>query len=172
MDAEARLKIEEMWSRLPHEETDRPLIAWSYQITPPFPSEWPLRPKNRLVYYVYATGHDMSGRLADGVYIAAPWVQVEKPLNGEQPVEIRMLNTELRTVGIQGIRPLSRDEVLFGQEEPIERWFAILLQSMPNPDSQALRALKRFYQSWCSQNGAILETFSAEHRAFLQWVSE
>jgi hypothetical protein len=172
MDTETRLRIEEIWSRLRHEETARSLIAWSYQITPPFPSEWPLHAQSRLVYYVYATGHDISGRLADGVYIAAPWAQVEKPLNGEQAVEIRTLRTALRTVGIQGIHPLSPDEVLFGQGEPIEHWFVILLRSMPNPDSEALRALKRFYQSWRSQNGAILETFSAEYRAFLQWVNE
>lgn len=149
-------------------------IRWSYRLTPPFPTHWPLRPGvlARLVSYAYADGLDYSGKLADGVRVAAPWAQVEAPLDGSGPPHIRLLSTVLMEVGIQGVQTVRRGENpsdLASDRDTLAKAYRLMwLAGGEQP--AAARQLRTYFAAWTRTHGVIAGAIRPFHESFFNWL--
>lgn len=143
---------------------------WTYEISPPFPSVWPPAPDLTLYYYVYADGHDFSGGLSDGVYITAPWARVEVDLKGSADPKFKLLSTKIREIGIQGVRPLSKEEVaVYELGETVEAYLGNLT-GLPDEKDRAVSDLRRYYCAWCGDSGGIAKEIRPLHKSFFKWL--
>ena len=149
---------------------NRPVL-WSYQVSPPFPMDWPPGATRRLCYYAYATGFSMQGGLADGVYVAAPWCRViVTPSGGGQPT-VERLSGRLREIGIQGVRPISADDkVIYDQAESVERLLATL-NAAPEESAAERRQLRAYYCAWAGHNGTVVAEIRGLHEGFFRWLA-
>lgn len=146
-----------------------PRRLWAYEISPPFPSLWPPTRDLTLYYYVYAEGHDFSGGLADGVYIASPWGRIEVDSKGRAAPKFQLLSTKIEEIGIQGVRPLTEEEVsIYESGETIEAYLSSLT-SLPHKKDKPVSDLRRYYSAWCRDFG-IAREIRPLHKAFFGWL--
>ena len=163
--------LDARWSKLAvpaSEPTDRPGVCWSWRLSPPLPSEWPPRKESRLVYYAFAEGFDLN--IMDGVRVAAPWARLEIPVSGSAPPLLTPLLDSVKELGIQGVRPISADELAkSGGWEPIE---TVLGKLMAHPDEadRTRERLSAYYCFWSRNNGVISEAIRPYHEKFFDWL--
>jgi hypothetical protein len=148
---------------------DPPGVFWEYAISPPFPFRWPPDAGQRILYYLYATGHDPQ-HLADGVRISAPWGIMTVTGIKKSPPEFRRLMAGVREIGVQGVRPLQREEVLvYEQQEAFEPYLETLA-GIPGENDKGARLLREYYTLWRSHNGVIAEELRKYHDPFFTWL--
>nr|MCZ7662870.1 hypothetical protein [Thermoleophilia bacterium] len=167
---QARAQLEALWEKLQRSER-RPTLRWSYTLTPPFPGDWPPRPNTHLLFYAYAQGHDMTGGLHDGVHIAGPWARIEERAADRDRARIKILSRDLNHIGVQGVSPISREELLAVREEPIRPLLASLMQPATDPPAATLGRVRSFYRTWIRENGVIAERLRPFHPAVFEWVA-
>lgn len=136
----------------PTEPSKGPGVMWSFRVSPPLPSEWPMTPKSALVRWVYAAGMDL--QLHDGERVAAPWARLDET-DGAQ--KLTTLSTALELIGTQGVKPITREE-------------ADVVTSVFQAGG-ALRAgdLAKVKPGWCAwlrYNGVIAAKLKPRHQAF------
>ncbi len=172
MDSSLQLRLDAEWQKL-IEKSDQPQtlpgVMWSYCLTPPLPSDWPPTPDLRLIYYAFAYGRDF-GRLMDAVRVAAPWARVEKYLSESLLPKTELIADAIREIGIQGVRPISRDEVVVSDSgAPIESLLARLSGSLD--ENLTTRSVKEYYRFWQANNGVVAGEIQPRHGEFFRWVA-
>jgi hypothetical protein len=149
----------------PHEP---PGVCWSWRLSPPFPSEWPLGQESRLVFYAYAEGFDIN--VMDGVRVAAPWALVEAPVSGGAMLVVTPLADSIRELGIQGVRPLRADEVGSCTAGTSDEEVFATVQASPEESEKARPGLSARYAFWSKYNGVIAEWIRSRNEAFFAWL--
>ena len=148
-----------------------PSTAWSYRVSPPFPSEWPPSPRLALVHYVYAEGLALDGSLVDAVRVAAPWAKVVVDMRGGSGPKFKRLVSKLRLIGTQGVRPLDPDEaIVFKYQQSVEDNLG-LLDRLPEDDMLGISQLRRFFCLWLSQHSVLAPEIRAQHEKFFRWLA-
>ena len=165
-----RAQLEVLWERLQRSER-RPTVGWSYSLTPPFPGDWFPRARTRPLFYAFAQGHDMSGGLRDGVYIAGPWARIEERAADRDGARVKVLSRDLDPIGVQGVSPISREELLATRGEPIQRLLESLIQAATDPPAATLGRVRTFYRAWIRENGVMAEGLRPFHPALFEWVA-
>ena len=146
-------------------------VLWSYQISPPFPMDWPPEAGRRICYYAYATGFSVQGGLADGVYVAAPWCRVIVTPSGSGRPTVERLADRLREIGIQGVSPLSADEkAIYDQVGSVEGLLATL-NAAPEELAAERRQLRAYYCTWVGHNGTVVSEIRGLHEGFFRWLA-
>lgn len=143
---------------------------WMYYISPPFPSIWPPKPNLRLYYYAYAQGLDFTGGLVDAVYIAASWARVKLDIKGNKSPELERLSNRIEEIGIQGIRPLSEEEMAIFEKGASAQAFLGNLTTLPDRKEQSVSELIDYYCTWLRLNAAIASDIRSFHEAFFKWL--
>lgn len=145
-----------------------PAVVWSWRITPPFPAAWPPDGSARAVLYAYAEGFDLG--LADAVRVAAPWAIVEAALPPGGNPAVARLPGDWSELGIQGVRPLSPEEM--PQRPPSEGAEAFLARTFSSPAAaqEARGGLCGHYGFWARHNGVIARAVRPRHPAFFKWL--
>ncbi|MER2563762.1 MAG: hypothetical protein ABTQ32_23735 [Myxococcaceae bacterium] len=148
--------IEPAWKQVapkPAAAPKHPGVMWSYRLTPPMPSEWPMTPKSTLVRWVFAAGMDVG--LRDGERVAAPWGRVDVSADGT--ATFTAVSKSLEGNDIQGVRPITKAEA-----DVVRQVFET---------SEALRAgdlaaVKEPWCRWLRYNGVIAAKLKPKHEAF------
>ena len=147
-----------------------PTVVWSCRVSPPFPSKWPPESKRSFHYYVYAYGLDLQRGLADAVFMAAPWAQVEVACQKGIPPKVEILSKRIREIGIHGVRPLSaKEKEIYDRQKGIESYF-FSLDEMPAETRQETRWLKQYYRTWVGNNGVLTPEIQSRHKSFFTWL--
>lgn len=145
-----------------------PGVFWDYVISPPFPSIWPPDKNSCLCYYAYAAGHDLRGGLADGVHLSAPWGRVEVEIG--RSLKFKPLASKIRAIGIQGVRPISKDELAIYERKESAETYLGTLTTLPDEKEKGVSELKKYYCTWGNHNGVIVEEIRLHHTQFFQWL--
>lgn len=144
-------------------------VFWEYRISPPFPSHWPPDGSLPLIYYVYAAGLSPR-RLVDGEYVAAPWGRVEVDPRKAGGPKFRRLSEKLREIGIQGVRPLTPEEVAIFQKEAAAEAYLATLTSLTDKNDKDVGVLRQYFCTWCQFNGHIVREIRLAHEQFFLWL--
>ena len=144
-------------------------VFWRYRISPPFPSRWPPDGSLQLIYYAYAAGLSPR-RLVDGEYVAAPWGRVEVDPRGSGEPKFRRLSEKLREIGIQGVRPLTPEEMAIFQKEASAEAYLATVTSLTDTNEKDLRMLRDYFCMWCQFNGHIVREIRPAHEKFFRWL--
>jgi len=166
LDAEWR----KMESKMEVQPKRPPGVFWDYVISPPFPSIWPPDKNSCLYYYAYAAGHDLRGGLADGVHVTAPWGRVEVEIGRRTSLEFKPLASRIKTIGIQGVRPISKDELAIYEGKESAETYLGTLPTLPDENEKGVIELKKYYCTWCNHNGVIVEEIRQHHKQFFRWL--
>lgn len=141
MDNPIESLLESQWKMLKKNANGH--IFWiSYQSTTVFPSTWPPADGLQLNRYIYAYGNhsDVHSQIVDGHLISMPWACILKDVAPDAQPGVEFLQDELRSIGSQGFRPLSGDELaIYGQAGQVEESFGRLLKGGTDRDYQALK---------------------------------
>jgi hypothetical protein len=143
--------------------------SWNYYVSPPFPAQWPPGADQRLYYYIYAMGLNPQS-LKDGTYVSAPWGRIEMQSKGNTPPKFFRLAHELREIGIQGVRPLSREESMVYEKKDIAETYLHALTSLPDDTHKDAGVLREYYCTWSMNNGVIAEEIRNQHIPFFTWL--
>ncbi|MCA9593514.1 MAG: hypothetical protein KC776_09400 [Myxococcales bacterium] len=143
-------------------------LRWSLRPTPPFPEHWPVTGTPTAVAY-YAGAYVLGlPNLRDGEYSAGLAYRIEIRTDGSAATTI--LADPTREVGVQGVRPLTGDEVLIVKKRAeVEQALLAAARTgvMPNPD--AANELRAYYKLWFSTNG-IGSDIRKYHTEFAKWL--
>ena len=153
----------------PGEDPRRGGVFWEYRISPPFPSHWPPDVNLQLFYYVYAAGLGPS-TLVDGEHVAAPWGRVEMDPRGPGGAKFTRLSEKLREIGIQGVRPLTQEEVAIFKKKTAAQAYLATLTSLTDENEEAVRMLQQYFCKWCQFNGGIVAEIRSAHKQFFLWL--
>lgn len=163
--------LDARWSKLSVPKSppsDRPGVSWSWRLSPPFPSEWPPRKESRFIYYAFAEGFDLN--IMDGVRIGALWAKLEVPVSGDTPPVLTSLLDAVKELGVQGVRPLSAEEMAkSGGSEPIESALGDLM-AHPDQACDTRERISAYYCFWSRNNGVISEAIRPRHEKFFDWL--
>jgi hypothetical protein len=120
------------------------------------------------VVYYYAFAYGMRIDLKDAQLVAAPWARITS--EGESTPRLEILEQEIKQIGVQGVRPLRKEEIkMFDQRAAIEEQIQTLSMKTSLHATDAKR-LKEFFQLWCSTHGVIAEQLQPKHPEFFDWV--
>jgi hypothetical protein len=108
--------------------------------------------------------------LADGTYVTAPWGRIEMHSKGNIPSKFLRLSRKLREIGIQGVRPLSREETLVYEKKDVAETYLGVLASLPDDIQKDVGVLREYYCTWCRHNGVISEEIRTQHIPFFVWL--
>ena len=157
------------WSKVAQPSAPEPSF-WRFQLTPPLPAIWPAQGSGKICYYAYAQAVDP--RLSDGVRVAAPWAKalLDSPFRSEG-LRMEILSRQLQVLGIQGVRPLSSQEMEIMKEEYRARDALLLWTTAPSPVSeQDRKRMKDYYCQWVNSNGLIAANIRPLHEEFFTWL--
>jgi hypothetical protein len=127
------------WQKISSSDSKGPPF-WSVRVTPGIPCAWPVKEGGSLCYYAYAAALDP--QLADGERTAAPWAKVTADPAQKTPPKLEVLMKEAKEIGIQGVRPLNKEEI------------------------GAARDPKDSFCFWVRNNGVIAGELKKLHRQF------
>ncbi len=144
-------------------------VFWEYRISPPFPSHWPPDGSLQLIYYVYAGGSSPL-RLIDGEYVAAPWGRVEVDPRGSGGPKFMSLSKKLKEIGIQGVKPLTKEEAAFFEKEAAAEAYLATLTSLPDENEKDVRMVRQYFCAWFQFNGHIVREIRPAHEQFFRWL--
>ncbi len=145
----------------------RDSVSWSYRITPPLPASWPPGGKGQVCYYAFAGG--LRPALADAEVVAAPWARVVMDATGRQNPGLEILTPQLQELGIQGVRPLTKEEIsIWDSRDAVEQEIYGLSRSVTRPDGAG--RLKEFYCLFLKTHGAVGKAVRSRHREFFDWL--
>jgi len=138
---------------------------WSPAVSPPFPLAWPPDGSGAADYYAFATAFDP--RLADGRRLGGPWARVHVEGRGEP--RLVGLASRIEDRGIQGVRPLSKQEVtVFRDAAAMEDKLLSILVS-PQRIPIVADDVREYYCLWVSVNG-VAQDIRPRHEAFFAWL--
>jgi len=145
-----------LWHDLPQQ------AGWQMLVSPPFPAAWPPPSGGNVMRYAFAMRLDPA--IADGVEMAAPWSKSTLSASGEIVVE--RLSHQLRSLGIQGVRPLQGTEiVLANREQEVTR---LLLAGGTSATSDVVR---NFTCAWISRQSVVAAAITPLHPDFVAWLA-
>jgi len=147
----------------------RARVFWDYHVSPPFPVQWPPGADQRLYHYIYAMGMNPQS-LSDGTYVSAPWGRIETQKKGNIPPSFLRISREIREIGIQGVRPLSQEEVLVYEKKDVAEKYLGTLTALPDDTQKDVGVLREYYCAWCRNNGVISDKIRAQHIPFFVWL--
>lgn len=163
--------VEKEWQRLKSSYSFTPShtqsIAWVYRFTPPLPLLWPPKASHNMVFYGYPQGLT-PGPLADGEHIGEPWVKVE--VVAARAPRVRVLLEEIKSLGIQGVRPLSKDETRMERHQEQGPRLVTELARLPKNDEPAVEKIRSYYCMWIRHNGVIAKHLAGTHADFFEWL--
>ena len=133
--------------------------GWVPHVSPAFPASWPLDG----VIHRYALAWRLRPSLADGAEVAAPWAVVET--RPDAPARLIPLTPNLVPLGIQGVRPMSGEELaLAGREPEVDA-----LLTAP-PDAAGAALIRAFHCGWARRQSAVAAAILPRHPAFAAWL--
>ena len=144
-------------------------VSWQYAISPPVPASWPPDGSGLLYFYAFAYGANPT-RLADGQFVAAPWARVRVDATGKSAPKLEILRKDIKGVGIQGVRPLTQDQITVlktGSECEAQMFKLSQGTSLPIADTEALRSC---FTLWCATHGTVVEQLRPLHKDFFNWI--
>jgi hypothetical protein len=144
-------------------------VFWEYRISPPFPSHWPADGSLQLIYYVYAAGSSPR-RLIDGEYYAAPWGRVQVDPRGTGGPKFKPLSKNLKEIGIQGVKPLTKEEAAFFEKGAAAEAYLATLTSLPDENEKDVLMLRQYYCPWCRFNELFVREIRPAHEQFFRWL--
>ena len=152
---EADPPLYEAWRR-----TLQPGEAWVPDMTPHLPLDWPIR-DGALVRYGFA--YRLRPGLADGAEMTEPYARVVEWPDGTTHVE--QLTPRFVVRGIQGVRPLGREEAALANRRPE---LPALLRAPASAGRDAeIRAITCF---WRSVLGVQASAVLPRHPAYAAWL--
>jgi hypothetical protein len=138
---------------------DAGFISWDTRLSDPLPMTWPLV-EPTFAFYAYARGMNPM-RLRDGEFVGPTWAKITWSTHG-QKLELTRLDTWLTSHGVQGVRPLQKEELAILKVKPLE----VLLGPRTEAKDQQLKSY------YCLQRsvGNIPPEAVTAHSAFFQWL--
>jgi len=150
------------------EFSDSPGRSWTPAVTPPFPTRWPPERDHLVVRYLYATCFDP--QVMDGVRVGAPWGRLEcSGGDRRRPRFVRMAGS-IREIGIQGVRPVTKEEMAIYEKSGIAESGLRALVGMPYESDPGTPPLRNYYRAWCGHNGVIVSEIASLHEPFFRWT--
>jgi hypothetical protein len=140
---------------------DAAFIGWRTDLSDPFPKTWP-SVDGTLVFYAFARGMNPLV-LRDGEFVGPTWARIIYSAQYKK-TELTLLDLRLESRGVQGVRPLSQDELELLKLKPL----AALLGSRNAATEQAL---KSYYRLQRSLGNVPAEAVTA-HAAFFEWLGK
>ena len=138
--------------------------GWQMLVSAPFPQTWPPSAPGSLGLVRYAFAMRLRPGLADGVETASPWAQATE--NADGSVSVKVLQSMLHPLGIQGVRPLRSGEwELAGREAEV----AALLRA--GGDRATDELVRAYTCNWIARQGVIAAAITPLHPAFTQWLA-
>lgn len=145
--------------------------VWSPRLSPAFPCEWPPDKINgSLCYYAYAYRFDPN--LHDGEYQSNLWARVTLTKENEGTVQVEHLVTPLtfKEMGVQGVWPISADEVkAYDAASQLETTLFELIAGEKIPASPP-KNIQAYYETWIKYNGLVAKQIKTEQSVFLKWL--
>ena len=142
--------------------------GWGPRLSPPCPDAWPMTGPLALRYHAYAARFGRG--LSDGEYVAGIWAV--GVLAGKSRFEVT--SRKRVDLGIQGVRPVSNEELAVFQQEPSLRgwWDELATDSSDSKRLADKRArLRPYYCAWKKLNGVIAKEIVPKHAAFFAWLA-
>ncbi|MGE6758266.1 hypothetical protein ACQKGO_09665 [Corallococcus interemptor] len=138
---------------------DAGFVSWSTRLSDPLPMTWPLV-EPTFAFYAYARGMNPM-RLRDGEFVGPTWARITWSAKDQKP-ELTRLDTKLTSHGVQGVRPLTKDEVETLKVKPLD----LLLSPRTKATDQQLKSY------YCLQRsvGNIPPEAVTAHAAFFKWL--
>ncbi|WP_225413964.1 hypothetical protein [Stigmatella hybrida] len=138
---------------------DAGFISWDTRLSDPLPMTWPLV-EPTFAFYAYARGMNPM-RLRDGEFVGPTWARITWSTHG-QKLELIRLDTRLTSHGVQGVRPLRKEELEILRVKPLE----VLLGPRTKAEDQQLKSY------YCLQRsvGNIPPEAVTAHAAFFEWL--
>jgi hypothetical protein len=156
--AALRAMFEPVWLAVRASGPDRQSLGWGLRLTPVLPEPWP-EPTEVLVF-AYAAG--LAVGVSDGETVSNAFAVAHLRAGLEPHVE-RLPGT-LEKMGIQGIRPLRRDEIdLVGAAARIQEQLA----ASPGALSRQVIA---YYRHWLNVAGVIAARLPESQQRFFATV--
>jgi hypothetical protein len=141
--------------------------AWSQRLTPPLPIAWPPAGQGQLEVFAYAARP--GDRISDGEETAAPWARIRVLAGAPKLDDLG----ELQRIGIQGVRPLSADEIAIvrsGDEAAAALARIASARTLPNDASEDASLVRRYFCLWRRTNGVIATALAPAHAGFFAWL--
>ena len=135
---------------------DFPRYAVRDRQTPWLPENWPIESSTKFVRYFYARSYTVPPSIVDGEQIIAPWAK-EYFKNGTKEI----ITNRLEDLGIQGFRPLSKEEDKILSSEVLPDKFT----------AASSKELRGYYCLWISLNSVLWERIKERHQEFDAWLN-
>ncbi len=148
--------------------TTSPEIMWRETQSPLFPTNWPPTADTVWVRYTFAYGSNPA-QLMDGNYVSNPLSKTEWKAGVESTT---VLSKEMTQAAIQGMVPLDEESRKILQNESRVSEFSLKMTEMPNSQAPETKEFLAYYRAWFKYNGAFLGLVSADHGAFIEWVTQ
>lgn len=137
--------------------------GWRYRVSPPFPVSWPASKDAPIVFYVFATKLDPR-HIMDGEHVAAPWAEIELDPKDTASPKITIKKKRLVDLGIQGVRPLSKEETAAYKTMDIAQDAVISSSGKKNA------VIRSAYCAWIKNNSVIFRQIEPVQRSFFDWL--
>jgi hypothetical protein len=134
-------------------------IGWRTYISDPFPMMWPSMDRT-FAFYAFARG--MNPRALPGAEFVGPtWARITCSAQNKK-TELTLLDVQLKSHGVQGVRPLRQEELEILKLKPLDS----LLGSRTETADQKLKSY------YCLQLslGNIPSEVVAAHAVFFKWL--
>jgi hypothetical protein len=152
--------VEAAWRQHRQRDGESP---WRPRLSPPLPSAWPPDGQRRLLTYAYA--FRLKPSIGQGEEIASPWARV---ITGDGIVELEELGHP-RPLGLQGVRPLSAEELEIARTAPAAA--AELDRLVQGVDLPEAPPVLRYYCFWRQVNGVLAAELEQRHPEFFRWLA-
>ena len=158
--------LQKEWKKISRPQgTIQVTLFWNGRLTPAFPCDWPVQKGAMLCYYAYA--YTLDPRLADGERIAQAWGKVTVAPSVEGKPEFKILLKEVKELGIQGVRPLRKEEIeIIKTADSVEQTLVKWMSSGEKIVNSDLKSFKDFYCLWIQNNGVIAQEIQKFHPDF------
>lgn len=171
-DKEFRLLLADDWKKIKTKISGLDLddesceIIWSYYISEPFPSEWPVTPKTTLYFYVYGEGQDLNCGLDDAFCITAPWARIEYDFRQEELKGTNILSDKLKIIGTQGIQAMDAREIgAFDHAVSLGKYL------ITHEQDRSAKHLKNYYCLWIKHHSTLMKKIIPLHKEFIAWLA-
>ena len=142
-------------------------LVWTSRLTQPIPTNWTGSRFEALDYYVYSRLFDPN--IGSGERVSKAWLRIRRTPSGT--AEPEALSDRIEEAGIQGVRPLSIDEIqIYDTQRKVGQLLSQSLVEHSKMTRKDANLVRNFYSIWQNGNGVIVKDIRCYHRSFFKWL--
>jgi hypothetical protein len=146
-------------------------VSWRFELTPPFPTNWPPKRSRSVTYYAYAEYQEFSHH-GPVLSRSAPWAKVI--LTEGKPADKVILASAVGPVKHgEGSVPITREQadrkiqIIKDGEARLNSF--ISWRTIP-ADEGEVKSIREYYCQW-ERTDRTADLIREDHRAFFEWLS-